>query len=157
VAGASPVAHYSRHIEALARIKIDLILGPKYPVRVNKRLTEDQAQTIIDRVAEGEQQKILAAEFKVTAGTVSNLVKGKSWPDLDRPDPPEVTLRGCKLSSTDIPVIRVRLANLEKPAAVATDYGVTRQTIANIGLGKTWRHIPLPEPEKPRRKRVWED
>jgi len=136
---------------------MDLILGSEYAVRVNKRLTEDQAQSIIDRVAEGESQKNLAAEFKITAGAVSNLVKGKSWPDLDRPDPPDVTLRGCKLRPTDIPVILLRLRGREKPKDVALDYGVTRQAIADIGRGKTWSHIPRPEVEKPRRKKVWED
>ena len=47
-----------------------------------------------------------------------------------------------------------RLAT-EKPSSVARDYGVTRQAIADIGRGKTWSHIPRPEPTR-RRRKVWE-
>lgn len=123
---------------------------------MNKRLTEEQAQSIVDRVAEGETQKKMADEFGIKPSTVSNLIRGKSWPDLDRPDPPEVCVRGCKLSPADIPIILTRLANREKPKDVATDYGVTRQAIADIKRGKTWGHIPRPVTPRPRRRKVWE-
>ncbi len=123
---------------------------------MNQRLTAEQAQSILHRVAAGELQKKLAAEFKVRPSTISNLVRGKSWPNLDRPAPPEVSLRGCKLTPEDIPVILLRLANREKPKDVARDYGVTQQTIANVGRRKTWTHIPPPEVLKPRRRKVWE-
>jgi len=133
---------------------MDLILGAKYAGQVNKRLTSDQAQAIIDRAAEGELQKDLAAEFGVSPSAISNIVKGKAWPDLDRPDPPAVRVRGAKLKAEDIPTILARLAT-EKPSSVARDYGVTRQAIADIGRGKTWSHIPRPEPTR-RRRKVWE-
>lgn len=123
---------------------------------MNKRFTEDQAQSIIDRVAKGEQQKKLAAEFKVRPSTISNLVNGRSWPDLDRPDPPEVRVRGCKLTAADIPIILARLEAREKAKDVAADYKMTRQAIADISRGKTWKHIPRPVVAKPRRRKVWE-
>jgi len=123
---------------------------------MNHRLTAGQAQDIINRVALGESQKNLAAEFQVQPSTVSNLINGNSWPELDRPDPPEVRVRGSKLKPIDIPVILTRLAKQEKPKDVAADYGVTRQAIADIGRGKTWGHIPRPEVARPRRRKVWE-
>lgn len=123
---------------------------------MNKRLTEDLAQSIIDRIANGEPQKKLAAEFDVCPSTISNLIKGKSWPKLQRPDPPPVVVRGSKLSPDDIPTILTRLAARETPAAIAADYGVTRQAIADIRRGKTWTHIPRPSPPQ-HRKRVWEN
>lgn len=123
---------------------------------MNKRLTRDQAQSIIHRVAAGEPQKTLAEEFGVRPSTISNLVRGKSWPDLERPEPANVVVRGSKLRPEDIPVILARLAAREKAAAIAEDYGVTRQAIADIGKRKTWAHIPKPEAPAPRRKRVWE-
>jgi len=120
---------------------------------MNRRLTEDQAQSIIDRVAAGEPQKRLAEEFGVTPSSVSALISGKSWPNLSRPKPPQVVVRNCKLSPADIPIILSRLANQETPASIATDYGMTRQAIADIRRGKTWGHIPRPVA---RRRRVWE-
>ena len=135
---------------------MDLILGLEYAVRMNRRLTSDQAQAIIDRVAEGESQKKLATEFGVQPSTISSLVSGRTWPDLDRPDPPEVRIRGSKLSAKDIPIILARLAGRELPKNIAVHYGVTRQAIADIKRGKTWHHIPRPEPARPRRQKVWE-
>ena len=122
---------------------------------MNQRLTQDQAQDIIRRVAEGETQKKLAAEYGVCPSTVSNLVSGRSWPNLERPQTPNTKIRGAKLKPEDIPVILVRLAT-EKSATIAADYGVTRQTIDNIKRGKTWAHIPRPQPTTRQRKKVWE-
>jgi len=149
------LAHLSRNIEALLTTKMDLILTLGYAVHMNRLLTEEQAQSIIDRVAGGEPQKKLAAEFGAKPSTISNLIRGKSWPNLRRPDPPAVVIRGCKLTPKDIPRILTRLAAMETPAAIALDYGVTRQAIADIRMGKTWSHIPRPSAPKPRKK-VWE-
>ena len=123
---------------------------------VNKKLTSEQAQAIIHRVAAGEPQKNLALEHGVSPGTISNLISGKNWPDLERPEPPAVVVRGRKLMPTDIPVILQRLAQREKPGDIAPDYGVTRQAIADIASGKRWGHIPRPEPVRPVRRPVWE-
>lgn len=122
---------------------------------MNRKLTKSQAQGIIDRVAAGEPQKNLAVEFEVSVATISKVVSGGSWPNLDRPSK-RAFQRGRKLKETDIPIIRTRLANREKPKDVAADYDVTPQTIRDIANGKTWTHVPLPEPPKPTRRRVWE-
>jgi len=150
------LTHYPGAIEDLAGTKLDLILRWGYHADMNQRLTKDQAQSIINRVAAGEPQKTLAAELGVTPSTVSNIVKGKSWPGLERPSPPLVVVRGSKLKPEDIPVILTRLAKGEKPSTIAKDYRVTRQAIADIKRGKTWVHIPRPVITSPRRRRVWE-
>ena len=133
---------------------MDLTLSPEYAASMNRKLTAEQAQTVIDRVAAGEPQKKLAAEFGLTPSGVCSIVNGKSWPDLARPEPPLVVVHNCKLTPADIPVILARLANLDSPAEIAADYGMTRQAIADIRRGKTWSHIPRPAA---RRRRVWED
>jgi len=122
---------------------------------VNKKLTRDQAQAIFDRVAAGEPQKVLAEEYGLSPGTISNLVRGKSWPDLNRSSLIGAFVRGSKLKPKDIVVIHQRLANREKLTVIALDYGVTPRTISNIKTGKTWGHIPKPA-SKPHRRRVWE-
>jgi len=124
---------------------------------MNQRLTGEQAQAILDRVMAGELQKDLATEFRVTPSTISNLVTGRSWPNLNRLAEPPKILRGAKLHPEDIPIIFARLARMEKPSIIALDYGVTRQAIVDIRRGKTWSHIPRPEPPKPSRRKVWEE
>jgi len=122
---------------------------------MNKKLTADQAQAVIWRVAAGEFQKVLAAELKVSPGTISLIISGKTWPELERPEVREVTRRGCKLKPEDIPIILTRLAARETNKAIAADYKVLPITIANIAKGRTWGHIPRPAPPT-RRRKVWE-
>ena len=124
---------------------------------MNKKLDEATAQTILNRVAQGEKQKNLAIEFGVTPSTISNLVAGKSWPHLRR-SAASKTRHGTKLTSADIQVILRRLQAGEKPSQVALDYGVTRQAIANIKKGTAWGDVPRPEvvPPRPARRKVWE-
>ena len=124
---------------------------------MNLKLDEATAQAILDRVASGDKQKNLAIEFRVSPSTISNLVAGKSWPNLKR-SPVSKTRHGTKLTVADIQVILRRLLAGEKPSQVALDYGVTRQAIANIKKGKAWGDVPRPEVAAPRpaRRKVWE-
>lgn len=123
---------------------------------MNNRLTPEQAQEIIDRVARGEPQKKLAAEMGITTSTVSSIVNGRTWPNLVRPDHPPVILRGATLSVAQVREVLLRIDQGEKDARIAADYSVTRTTISNIRRGKTWSHVPRPETEKKPRRRVWE-
>lgn len=124
---------------------------------MNFRLDGPSAQKIFDRVAAGETQKNLAAEFQVSPSTISNLVAGKSWPHLRRSPVPK-TRRGTKLTTADVTVILQRLLAGETPNQVAMGYGVSRQAVANIKKGKAWGEVPRPEVVVPRptRRKVWE-
>ena len=125
---------------------------------MNLKLDAASAQTILDRVAAGESQKDLAAEFKVSTAAISNLVAGKSWPGLRRVPTTQKVRHGTKLTPTQVGAILRRLQAGEKPGTVALDYGVTRQAIANVKKGKAWGDVPRPEVAAPRpaRRRVWE-
>src|SRR3989344_4628098 len=123
---------------------------------MNKKLDATTAQTILNRVTSGERQKDLAAEFDVSPAAVSNLVAGKSWPNLTRPTIPVVPRRGAKLTPEDIRVILQRLQAGDKTGQVALDYGVTRQAIVNIKKGTAWKDVPRPETSRPARRKVWE-
>jgi uncharacterized protein (DUF433 family) len=124
---------------------------------MNLKLDASLAQTILDRVAGGEKQKDLAIEYGISPSAVSNLVAGKSWPNLlrNRRTPPR---RGTKLTPEDIQTILRRLQAGEKPGKVALDYGVSRQAVANIQKGRAWKEVPRPEvtPPRPARRKVWE-
>lgn len=123
---------------------------------MNMKLTADGAQAILDRILAGESQKALAAEFKISASAISNLVAGKSWPALTRPRHTPPPQHGTTLTSGDVLEILQRLLGGEKPKTVAEAYGVTRQSIVNIQKNRTWRHIPRPEATRLTRRRVWE-
>lgn len=45
------------------------------------------------------------------------------------------------LKAFDIPVIRSRLASGHTQKAIASDYGVTPETIRGIKIGRSWSHI----------------
>lgn len=125
---------------------------------MNKKLNAEQAQAIVHRACAGETQKKLAAEYGVSTAAVSKLIRGLSWPELERPEGGVVRQRRTKLTPEDIRAIHLRLIAHEKPGEIAQDYGVTRQAIVDIQKGKTWAHIPKPGAPSPapRRRRVWE-
>jgi len=124
---------------------------------MNRKLTAETAQSILNRVASGEAQKDLAVEYQVSPAAISNLVAGKSWVGLTR-TAKGIVRHGTKLSREDLQGILLRLSKGEKPARIAADYGVTRQTIANIKRGRAWAEIPRPDvaPARPVRRKVWE-
>jgi len=45
------------------------------------------------------------------------------------------------MRNVDVRVIRERLANGERQIDIATDLGVTKQTINDISRGKTYRQV----------------
>ena len=49
--------------------------------------------------------------------------------------------RSAVLTDDDIPDIRRRIASGEFQRDIAADYGIGRQVISDIKLGKTWGHI----------------
>lgn len=57
---------------------------PRGEKQGNAKLSDVQAQEILDRVMDGELQKDLATEFCVSRATVSGLVSGKKWKHLRR-------------------------------------------------------------------------
>lgn len=52
---------------------------------------------------------------------------------------------GAKLTETDIPIIRIRIASGEKYSSIAKDFGVSISTISLIKKNKTWRAAALAE------------
>lgn len=48
-----------------------------------------------------------------------------------------------RITEADVHLIRSRRAAGERLWAIADDYGVNDRSIANICLGRTWKHVPL--------------
>lgn len=54
----------------------------------------------------------------------------------------------AKLTNEQVLSIRQRLASgsnkpEDRPSALAHEYGVTRMTLHNLRVGRTWKHLPL--------------
>lgn len=47
----------------------------------------------------------------------------------------------CKLDEDKVREIKTRLANDEHRSEIASDYGVSKQTIAKIAKGRSWTHV----------------
>lgn len=50
-------------------------------------------------------------------------------------------VRGAKLSESDIPVIRARLAAGESSTRIIQEYGVSKSTVNRIRRGESWSHV----------------
>jgi hypothetical protein len=81
---------------------------------------------------------------------LGNARRGKGFSDKQRARHseilPEVASRGerhyrAKLTSSDVVVIRQRLASGETQHAIAGDYGVSRSTVLQIKTNRTWKHV----------------
>jgi DNA-binding XRE family transcriptional regulator len=49
--------------------------------------------------------------------------------------------RIAKLNDEKVREIKIKLSNGEKPIDLASEYGVSEQTIVSIRRGKTWKHV----------------
>ncbi len=128
----------------------------KKAVRI--RLTEAQAQAVIERVAGGERSKDLAVEYGVSTSTISRIINGQTWGDLTRPQRKPLK-RATKLTVDDVLAIKERLQRGDRLVDIARDHEVTGPAISAIRDRRTWAEVTLPERPVPHqtRRRVWEN
>jgi Mor family transcriptional regulator len=55
-------------------------------IKTNDKITQEQAQNIIDRYVDGESSYALADEYNLWQTSVCNIVRGETWPQCKRPD-----------------------------------------------------------------------
>ena len=68
-------------------------MSPVGEMQGNARLTEDDVREIRRRAADGELQRVLAAEFGVSRWTITDAISGRNWGHLGKPRlAPESTL-----------------------------------------------------------------
>ncbi len=119
------------------------------------RLTEEKVRDIHARVTAGEACTVVALAFDVSARTVEEISKGRSWKHLNLPPVPTKQgsrKPGSKLTEADIPKVHRRIQEGYSIGRVARDFGVSRTCIADIWHGRTWKHVPRPVS----RVRAWE-
>jgi hypothetical protein len=118
----------------------------------NKQLTDEEARTIRDLYADDVTQAALALEYSVSPGTISNVVRGNTYPDAGGPIV-EGKPRGRVLTAQDAKRIRESHVNDNTPIAdLSAKYGTSRANIQHILVGRTWPNAGGPIPRLAPRK-----
>lgn len=117
-------------------------------------LTEDQIPLILD---DPRPHSLIAAEYSVSTGTISDIKRLRSWRHLGL-DPGVKAKRvsprkGVSDRITPEIVLAIR-ASTERGTALAARYGITKQTITDIRHGRSWAHVEGPDNGRDRRAKV---
>lgn len=101
-------------------------------------LTDEDAHTIRDLYADGITQAAIALEYNVAASTISNVVRGKTYPTAGGPlaDPEP---RGRVLNAKEAKQIREE--HVDGGATIAelsAKYGTGPKNISHILVGRNW-------------------
>jgi hypothetical protein len=113
----------------------------------NARLTEQQVREIRRLVAARKPRKMVAARFRITAGAVHDIARGKSWahlkfrPNEQAPDYVGDMLPHAKLNEQKVRSIRNRRATGESFRSIAKSLGVCAATIISVVNRQSWAHI----------------
>ena len=102
--------------------------------------TNEQVFLIRKEYSEGSKVKDLAIKYEVRRKTISSLMSRDTWKSV--PFPENFRRRSKeKLTKEQIPLIRERFKIVGTYSKVAKEFGINRQTIANIISGTTWKKI----------------
>jgi hypothetical protein len=117
----------------------------------NSKLTEEMVIAIKGLLALGVYPKTLGEEFDVSSGTISQIRLEETWAHIPWPAgyvPDSTSLhRKGSLNTNSILTeelvreIRKKYSKGYKQVDLAREYGVTRGTMSQLILGKTWKHV----------------
>lgn len=113
------------------------------------KLTDAQVQEIWQRLADGQTEQQIAAEFSVSGMVISRIKTGQQWTHVKVADDTRDTVKKgmphgtqhwkVKLTADQVREIKRRLADgYRNGAALAREYGVDPKTISDIKRGKNW-------------------
>jgi plasmid maintenance system antidote protein VapI len=110
------------------------------------KLTEDQVKEIIRLRMEGMSSFYLAPRFGVNDATISNILTGRTWAHVSRPEkyPPIKDRRRRQTYKINEESVR-RIMDLYNDGWTQTDIaaeiGVSIASISNVVTGKTWSYV----------------
>jgi group I intron endonuclease len=122
------------------------------------KLTAEQVSEIKRRLLDGERRTTLASDFNISPQTISDIKAGRGWKSVPWPTTGHLVneQRGehhyaTRLTEQDVATIKQRLCNGESTKSIAPEYAITHATLSDIKYGRTWKHVPWPEPYEPRK------
>ncbi len=114
--------------------------GENHPMTV---LTTEQVIEIKNRLAQGENNRTLAAEYGVTHSNISSIALGKSWSHIDIAIPPRKTDMSYaqKLTADQVREIRRRGDAGESGESLAREFKIGATAVFKIRHRITWKDI----------------
>lgn len=113
----------------------------------NARLNESKVRDIRRRVAAGEPRASVAKRYRITSGSVHDIVRLRSWAHL-KPRPDEVApdcigahVASSKLTDKKVRAARRRHDSGESMRSIAKSLGVSVGAIHKIVHRQTWTHV----------------
>lgn len=105
------------------------------------KLTEEQVAEILERVAAREYRKDIADRFSISKKAIDEIVSGKHWKHVPRPDSLADRRTGRQVL-TPAQVIEIRtLLGTMSHAKIGAIYGVSGPTIWQIATGRSWADV----------------
>lgn len=108
----------------------------------NAALTRDQAAAIL---IDPRPHSLIAAEFNVSTGTISDIKRRRSWPELGK----ELGVKAKRISprrgksdkGVTPEIVRAIRASTDRGIDLAARYGLTKQDITDIRKRRSWAHV----------------
>lgn len=117
-------------------------IGSKSPVT---SLDESKVAKIKERLVDGEIQRIIAANYNVSMGTISAIANGRTWTHVTVSGWDDYMKTHCKktfLTKEEVLEIKKLLSEDGcNQSEIARRYGCYSSTISNIALGKTFKNL----------------
>lgn len=156
-------------------VRDGLMVGKTGENSASAKLTRDQAVEVVKRRKQGERKIDIAKDYGISHWTFGDILKGTSWPDIDRDSIEETAKRNidgniipnykelqpargekhpnAKLTDKQVRQIKydVFKRGIEQ-VKLAERFGVGREVISDIIRDKAWTHIQTPD-NHPRERR----
>lgn len=104
------------------------------------KLKEDDVRDIRQRYQNGETLQSLSRAYEITLGSLSPMVRGKTWKHVAGAAPAKREPR-AKLTEDQVLLIRQEYKEGVKQADLCRKYGISKGTMSELVRGKIWQNI----------------
>lgn len=128
-----------------------LLVGEEHK---HSKLTAEKVREIIEQLADGESTYKIAEDYGVSKVLICNILRGKNWRHVPRPDHPRFGDRGrgkgrygedsmnAKLTEENVRELRQLYASGEwEMRPLAAKFGIGLSQVKRIIDRTTWRHV----------------
>lgn len=121
------------------------------------KLTTAEVEQIKRRLTDGERCPHIALTYGVSRQAICDIKANRTWGSVPWQEERPVSQRNGEhhylthLTKENVADIKRRLCGGERTRDLAAEYGITHASMSDIKYGRTWKHIPWPEPYRPRK------